>query len=133
MTERTTHSPNNLKNNLLSLPKKTTEPTPSQETGSSKQQPPSTSSAPKPQTTLSDIPPADNPLEEPNIWCEILKLEGHHHENKVAEGFQTWLKKTIDSSLFEVQRNMYLFLLIYILTSYFPFNPQTIFKCNRIN
>ena len=97
--------------------KKTTEPTPSQETGSSKQQPPSTSSAPKPQTTLSDTPPAHNPLEEPNIWCEILKLEGHHHENKVAEGFQTWLKKTIDSSLFEVQTNMYLFLIIYILTS----------------
>ena len=96
--------------------KKTTEPTPSQETASSKQ-PPSTSSATKPQTTLSDTPPADNPLEEPNIWCEILKLEGCHHENKVAEGFQKWLKKTIDSSLFEVQRNMYLFLLIYILTS----------------
>ena len=56
MTESTTHSPNNLKNNLLSLPKKTTEPSPSQETGSSKQQPPSTSSAPKPQTTLSDTP-----------------------------------------------------------------------------
>ena len=88
--------------------KKTTEPTPSQETGSSKQQPPSTSSAPKPQTTLSDTLLAENPIEEPNIWCEILKLEGHLHENKVAEGFQTWLKKTIDSSLFEVQKEIYL-------------------------
>ena len=36
--------------------KKTTEPTPSQETGSSKQPPLSTISAPKPQTTLSDTP-----------------------------------------------------------------------------
>ena len=62
-------------------------------------------------------PPAHNQLAEPNIWCEILKLEGRHHENKVAEGFLTWLKKTIDSSLFEVQTNMYLFLIIYILTS----------------
>ena len=96
MTESTTHTPKQPQKQPVKSSKKTTEPTPSQEIGSSKQQPPSTSSAPKPQTTLSDTPPpADNPLEEPNIWCEILKFEGHHHENKVAEGFQTWLKKQL--------------------------------------
>ena len=56
-----------------------------------------------PKTILTDAPPPDNPLEEPNIWCEILKLEGRQHENRVAEGFQTWLKKSLDCSLFEVQ------------------------------
>ena len=117
MTESTTHSPNNLKNNLLSLPKKPLNQLPLKKLHLQ-------NSLlllvllPNPrQLYLTPPLPADNPLEEPNIWCEILKFEGHHHENKVAEGFQTWLKKTIDSSLFEVQRNMYLFLLIYILTS----------------
>ena len=62
------------------------------------------SSKPTPQTTLTDQPPADNPLEEPNIWTTILKLEGRVHQNKVSEGFQYWLRKNIDSSLFEVQK-----------------------------
>ena len=64
---------------------------------------PSSSSGATPKTTLSDVPPDDNPIEEANIWAEILKLEGRQWENKVAEGFQTWLKKSIDSSLYEVQ------------------------------
>ena len=37
---------------------------------------PSSSSGATPKTTLSDVPPDDNPIEEPNIWAEILKLEG---------------------------------------------------------
>ena len=62
------------------------------------------STKPSPQITLSDQPPDNNPLEEPNIWATILKLEGRVHENKVAEGFQNWLRKNLDSSLFEVQK-----------------------------
>ena len=62
------------------------------------------STKPSPQITLSDQPPDKNPLEEPNIWATILKLEGRVHENKVAEGFQNWLRKNLDSSLFEVQK-----------------------------
>ena len=60
-------------------------------------------SKPTPQTTLTDHPPADNPLEEANIWTTIPKLEGRVHENKVSEGFQNWLRKNIDCSLFKVQ------------------------------
>ena len=67
-----------------------------------------TTSKPTPHTKLTDQPPENNPLEEPNIWATILKLEGRVHENKVAEGFQNWLRKTLDSSLFEVQE-MYLY------------------------
>ena len=62
------------------------------------------STKPSPQITLSDQPPDNNPLEEPNIWATILKLEGRVYENKIAEGFQNWLRKNLDSSLFEVQK-----------------------------
>ena len=47
-------------------------------------------------------PPDDNPLEEANVWCDILKLEGRKHSNLVAEGFVNHLKKSIDSTLYEV-------------------------------
>ena len=72
------------------------------ETGESSSTKSSTQDKAKPQQTLSDQPPPDNPLEEPNIWCTILKLEGRQHENAVAEGFQNWLRKNLDCSLFEV-------------------------------
>ena len=62
-----------------------------------------TSEEPVPRIQLSDTPPDDNPLQEPNVWCSILKLEGRVHQNNVAEGMENWLKKNIDSSLFEVQ------------------------------
>ena len=66
------------------------------------------SSKPTAQTTLTDQPPENNPLEEPNIWATILKLEGRSHENKVAEGFQNWLRKNLDASLFEVQKCLFI-------------------------
>ena len=51
---------------------------------------------------ISDTPPHDNPIEEPNIWCDIMKLEGKKHSNLVADGFVNWLRKTIDSIVHEV-------------------------------
>ena len=109
MTESTTHSPNNLKNNQLSLPKKALNQLLLKRLDLQNNSLLLLVLLPNPRQLYLTPPPAENPIEEPNIWCEILKLDGHLHENKMAEGFQTWLKKTIDSSLFEVQRNMYLF------------------------
>ena len=42
------------------------------------------------------------PLKSPNIWCDIMKLEGRKHSNLVADVFVNWLRKTIDSTLHEV-------------------------------
>ena len=44
---------------------------------------------------ISDTPPHHNPIEEPNIWCDIMKLEGRKHSNLVADGFVNWLKKQL--------------------------------------
>ena len=79
----------------------------SESTSSSQDQPQQQSSKTREKAptadVISDTPPPDNPLEEPNIWCEILKLEGRKHSNQVAEGFVHFLKKSIDSTLYEVQ------------------------------
>ena len=96
-----------LKNSPKKQPKDKSSSTPS----GSKDKSSSTSSGsskPTAQTTLTDQPPENNPLEEPNIWATILKLEGRSHENKVAEGFQNWLRKNLDASLFEVQKCLFI-------------------------
>ena len=55
--------------------------------------------APAPASTsassLHEVPPPDDPLEEQNIWCEMLLLEGRKTNNKIAEGFVWWLDKTL--------------------------------------
>ena len=43
-------------------------------------------------TELHEVPPAGDPLEEANIWVEILKLEPRKTNNRIAEGFANWLK-----------------------------------------
>ena len=55
-------------------------------------------------TELHEIPPPGDPLEEANIWVEILKLEPRKTNNKIAEGFANWLKANMDSTLHEVTK-----------------------------
>ena len=52
-------------------------------------------------TKLATIPPED-PLEEPGVWCEILKLEGRASNNRIADGFMWWLDKNMDGVVYEV-------------------------------
>ena len=72
------------------------------------QQPSQGSSKDSSKDNISDTPPHHNPIEEPNIWCDIMKLEGRKHSNIVADGFVNWLKKTIDSTLHEVIINHFI-------------------------
>ena len=48
--------------------------------------------------------PPDDPLEEQNIWCEMLLLEGRKTNNRIAEGFVWWLDKNLDSTIHEVKK-----------------------------
>ena len=57
----------------------------------------------KPQSSKSSEPPEEDPLEEQNIWAEILKLEGRQSCNRIAEGFVYWLDKNMDSTVYEVK------------------------------
>ena len=54
-------------------------------------------------TLLHEVPPPDDPLEEQNIWCEMLLLEGRKTNSKIAEGFAFWLDKNLDSTIYEVK------------------------------
>ena len=54
-------------------------------------------------SSLHEVPPPDDPLEEQNIWCEMLLLEGRKTNNKIAEGFVWWLDKNLDSTIHEVK------------------------------
>ena len=54
-------------------------------------------------TSLHEVPPPDDPLEEQNIWCEMLLLEGRKTKNKNAEGFVRWLDKNLDATIHEVK------------------------------
>ena len=104
------------------------EKTTSESGAGAKPTPETSSTKPTPHTTLTDQPPENNPLEEPNIWATILKLEGRVHENKVAEGFQNWLRRSLDCSLFEVQK-MYLYL---TTTNYIRNHKVNYFKTHVI-
>ena len=55
-------------------------------------------------TELHEVPPAGDPLEEANIWVEILKLEPRKTNNRIAEGFANWLKANMDSTPHEVTK-----------------------------
>ena len=55
-------------------------------------------------TELHEVPPDGDPLEEANIWVEILKLEPRKTNNRIAEGFANWLKTNMDSTLHEVTK-----------------------------
>ena len=73
-----------------------------QGTGSKESQPqPAKSSS---GTALHEVPPAGDPLEEANIWVEILKLEPRKTNNRIAEGFANWLKTNMDSTPHEVTK-----------------------------
>ena len=90
------------------------QPPPSKQPTASKQPKPSSSSASK--TTTGAKPPAPTPtddaLEGPNVWCEILKLEGRVSNYKIADGFIWWLdKKNQDTVIYEVNRHL---LIIYL-------------------
>ena len=54
-------------------------------------------------SSLHEVPPPDDPLEEQNIWCEMLLLEGRKTNNKIAEGFVWWLDKNLDATIHEVK------------------------------
>ena len=54
-------------------------------------------------TSLHEVPSPDDPLEEQNIWCEMLLLEGRKTNNKIAEGFVWWLDKNLDATIHEVK------------------------------
>ena len=54
-------------------------------------------------TSLHEVPPPDDPLEEQNIWCEMLLLEGRKTNNKIAEGFVWWLDKNLDATIHKVK------------------------------
>ena len=60
--------------------------------------------------STSSKPTTEDPLEPPNIYCEMLKLEGRVSNNLKAEGLNSWLIKNYDSALYEVQK-YFLFLL----------------------
>ena len=54
-------------------------------------------------SSFHEVPPPDDPLEQQNIWCEMLLLEGRKTNNKIAEGFAFWLDKNLDSTIHEVK------------------------------
>ena len=54
-------------------------------------------------SSLHEVPPPDDPLEEQNIWCEMLLLEGRKTNNRISEGFVWWLDKNLDSTIHEVK------------------------------
>ena len=54
-------------------------------------------------TSLREVPPPDDPLEEQDIWCEMLLLEGRKTNNKIAEGFVWWLDKNLDATIHKVK------------------------------
>ena len=60
--------------------------------------------------STSSKPTTEDPLEPPNIYCDMLKLEGRVSNNLKAEGLNSWLIKNYDSALYEVQK-YFLFLL----------------------
>ena len=55
-------------------------------------------------SSLHEVPPPDDPLEEQNIWCEMLLLEGRKTNNRIAEGFVWWLDKNLYSTIHEVKK-----------------------------
>ena len=55
-------------------------------------------------TELHEVPLAGDPLEEANIWVEIMKLEPRKTKNRIAEGLANWLKTNLDSTLLEVTK-----------------------------
>ena len=78
------------------------------------QPPPSKQPTPSKTTTGAKPPaptPTDDALEESNVWCEILKLEGRVSNNKIADGFIWWLEKNQDTVIYEVNRHL---LIIYL-------------------
>ena len=64
--------------------------------------------------------PAEDPLEEQSVWCEVLKLEGRVSNNKKADGFIWWLEKNLDSVVYEVT--------IYILINHYYLHTGLIYK-----
>ena len=89
------------------------QPPPSKQPPPNKQPKASSSSASKTPTGAKQRAPTppDDPLEEPNVWCEILKLEGRVSNNKIADGFIWWLEKNQDTVIYEVNRDL---LVIYL-------------------
>ena len=70
---------------------------------------PSTSSTPGSQESqksdkaqhIEAITPDHTP-EEPNVWCDIMKLHGTRRNNQIADGYCQWLNKNYDSGIHEV-------------------------------
>ena len=54
-------------------------------------------------SSLHEVPPPDDPLEEQNIWCEMLLLECRKTNNKIADRFVWWLDKNLDAIIHEVR------------------------------
>ena len=54
-------------------------------------------------TSLHEVPPPDDPLEEQNICFEMLLLGGKKTNNKIAEGFVWWLDKNLNATIHEVK------------------------------
>ena len=52
----------------------------------------------------------DHTPEEPNVWCDIMKLAGTKRNNQIADGFCQWLNKNYDSGIHEVLYKNILFL-----------------------
>ena len=44
----------------------------------------------------------DHTPEEPNVWCDIMKLPGTRRNNQIADGYCQWLNKNYDSGIHEV-------------------------------
>ena len=44
----------------------------------------------------------DNTPEEPNVWCEIMKLTGTKRNNQISDGYCQWLNKNYESGIHEV-------------------------------
>ena len=84
-----------------SVPTQKTKAQLKQGTSSQESQPPAKSSS---GTELHEVPPAGDPLEEANIWVEIMKLEPRKTNNRIAEGFANWLRTNMDSTLHEVTK-----------------------------
>lgn len=61
-----------------------------------------TSSSEPAKECLHSAPPPDDPLEDANVWAEILLLEGRRTNNQIAEGLVLWLNKHQDSTIHEV-------------------------------
>ena len=44
----------------------------------------------------------DHTPEDPNTWCEIMKLSGTVRNNQIADGYCLWLNRNYDSGIHEV-------------------------------